>query len=272
MCIVSPDIRFSPLGAPRRIWAVSAVHGETDRLCALHDGLMERVRPGDRIVYLGNYTGYGPRSREAVDEILTFRRLILSIPGMMTGDLIYLRGAQEDMWQRLLQLQFSRNPVDTFLWMLGSGMNNTLRNYGISPHDGIMAAREGVMSLTRWTGSIREILRRLPGHDLFMTQYRRAAYTHLDARYPLLFVSAGIDTRLPLEDQGDTLWWSGETFNKMSDSYRPFEKVVRGYDPNHEGVYLNGVTASLDGGSGFGGPLVCAGMTADGDIFELLEA
>jgi serine/threonine protein phosphatase 1 len=35
---------------------------------------------------------------------------------------------------------------------------------------------------------------------------------------------------------------------------------------------MNGVTASLDGGCGFGGTLICAGMEASGDIFELMEA
>lgn len=272
MCLLSPDIRFTALGAPRRIWAVSSIHGEADRLIQLHDGILERIQPGDRIVYLGNYTGYGNQSRDAVDEILTFRRLVLSIPGMKPDDIIYLRGGQEDLWQRLIQLQFSTNPVDLFLWMLGNGMGTTLADYDICAHDGIVAAREGVMSLTKWTNGVREALRRHAGHDIFMTQYRRAAYTHLDGRYPILFVNAGIDCSRALEDQGEALWWSGEEFNLMTESYNPFEKVIRGFDPNHEGVRINCVTASLDGGSGFGGSLICAGMQADGDIFELLEA
>ncbi len=270
--MTAPDIRFTALGAPRHIWAVSTIHGDCDRLIQLHDGILERIQAGDRIVYLGNYTGFGSQSRAAVDELLTFRRLVLSIPGMKPEDIVYLRGGQEDMWQRLIQLQFCTNPVDMFLWMLGNGMGATLEDYDISAHDGIVAAREGVMSLTKWTNSVREALRRHPGHDTFMTQYRRAAYTHVDDRYPILFVNAGVDCSRSLEDQGEALWWSGEHFNLMTQSYNPFEKVIRGFDPNHEGVRINCVTATLDGGSGFGGSLVCAGMQADGEIFELLEA
>jgi len=272
VCSISPDIRFTAIGAPRQIWAVSAIHGEVHRLIQLHDALMEQIRPGDRIVYLGNYTGYGSYSRETVDEILAFRRQILSIPGMKPDDLIYLRGGQEEMWQKLTQLQFCPNPVDTLLWMMGNGMNNTLQNYGICPHEGIIAAREGVMALTRWTNKVRETLRANPGHEIFMMQFRRAAYTSMDSRFPILFVNAGIDPARPLEQQEDNFWWSGNNFTDIHDPYQPFEKVIRGFDPTHQGITLNCVTASLDGGCGFGGSLVCAHMAADGEIYELLEA
>jgi serine/threonine protein phosphatase 1 len=57
----------------------------------------------------------------------------------------------------------------------------------------------------------------------------------------------------------------------MHDRYDPFEKVIRGFDPKHEGVHLNCVTATLDGGCGFGGSLVAGSMTADGEMMELLE-
>ena len=75
-----------------------------------------------------------------------------------------------------------------------------------------------------------------------------------------------------LEDQGDSFWWAGDDFFTMTDAYQPFEKVIRGFDPTHQGVRVNCVTASLDGGCGFGGSLVAAGISADGDIFEILES
>lgn len=272
MCNKQRDNRFSALGAPNTIWAISSVHADIDRLIDIHSAVFDRFRPGDRLLYLGNYTGFGLHSRETIDELLTFRRLILAQPGMKPDDIVYIRGAQEDMWQRLLQLQFDRHPVETLLWMMGNGMGNTMQSYGICPHDGITAAKEGIMSLTRWTNNIRATLRHNPGHDCFMTQSRRAAYTHCEDRYPLLFVNAGLDPRRTLEEQDDNLCWAYEAFETITDRYDPFEKVVRGFDPNHQGVMLNCVTATLDGGCGFGGPLVCAGMTGEGEIFELIEA
>lgn len=266
------DPYFTSLYAPRRVWAVSSVHGDIERLASIHDAIYQRFRTGDRIVYLGNYTGYGLHSVECVDEILSFRRLVLSFPSVIPDDIVYLRGSQEDLWQRLMQLHFCPTPVDTLLWMLASGLSNTFKSYGIDSHDGIMAAREGTIFLTRWLTKVREAVRRHSGHDIFNTQFKRAAYTQMQDRFPLLFVNAGIDPHKRLSEQNDALWWGGAHFKSISESYDPFEKVIRGFDPHHEGVYLNCVTASLDGGCGFGGSLVCAGMDGNGEFFELLEA
>ncbi|PZQ43377.1 MAG: hypothetical protein DI551_12265, partial [Micavibrio aeruginosavorus] len=233
-----------------------------EKLYALHDAILERLKPGDRIVYLGNYTGYGTKSRETLDEILTFRRLALAQPGMQPSDIIYLRGRQEDMWQRILQLQFTNKPELTLGTLLTHGFDRTLESYGINTHDGMRACKEGVLALTRWTNKIREAIRKNPGHEILMTHYRRAAYTREKERFPVLFVNSGIDPARKLEDQGDSLWWSGEDFNGITQAYAPFEKVIRGYDPSQSGVRLNCVTASLDGGCGFGGSLVCAGLNS----------
>lgn len=272
MCVAPSDIRFADLGAPRRVWAVSAIHGELDRLYALHDGILPRLRAGDRIVYLGNYTGYGKQSRETVDELLTFRRLALSTPGVRPSDIIYLRGAQEDMWNKLLQIQFAQNPDMVFSAMLKKGLAATLESYGLAAHDGMRACVEGVLSLTRWSNRVRDQIRKNPGHDMFLTQHKRAAYTRAEARFPLLFVNAGVNPARPLELQGEGLWDAGEAFSGITEMYAPFEKVIRGYDPLHEGVRLNCVTASLDGGAGFGGKIVCAGMDSHGNMSELLHA
>lgn len=272
MCDKTIDNKFSILGRPNKIWAISSIHADIDRLTQLHDAVFERIMPGDRIVYLGNYTGFGLHSRETIDELLVFRRLLLAQPGMQPSDIVYLRGAQEELWQQLLQLQFNPQPVDALLSMMGNGLGNTMQSYGISAHDGIMAAREGTMSLTKWTNTIRHTVRENAGHDCFMTQSRRAAFTQCDERYPLLFVNAGLDPSRSLEQQEDCLWHSGDGFSDMTDSYAPFEKVIRGFDPKHQGVHLNCVTATLDGGCGFGGSLVCASMSAEGEIYDLMEA
>jgi serine/threonine protein phosphatase 1 len=272
VCTATNDLRFSALGAPSRIWAVSAIHAETDRLMDLHDQLFDRLRPGDRLVYLGNYMGHGRDACGTVDELLTFRRLMLAQPGARPEDVIYLRGSQEEMWQKLLQLQFAPNPADVLRWMLDNGLAATLRAYGISPHEGLAAAHEGVMALTRWTGRIREIVRRKPGHEIFSMQLRRAAHTAQTAECPLLFVHAGINPRRPLNDQGDSFWWAGHHFNNILLPYEPFQKVIRGFDPTHNGLHINCVTATIDGGCGFGGALVCAGFDAQGNVFDLIEA
>jgi len=202
---------------------------------------------------------------------LAFRRLVLSIPGMVPSDIIYLKGMQEEMWHKLLQLQFAANPSDVLLWMLGNGLGATLNDYGICAHDGIEACRRGVMDITRWTQSIRQKIRAQAGHEPFMTSQYRAAYTCTDRHQsPLLFVHAGINIGKDLHEQGDSLWWETQNFEAINTPYAPFEKVVRGYDPAHRGLNLNCVTATIDDGSGFGGKLVCARFDTDGQVGQIL--
>ena len=263
------------MGMPERIWSISSIHGESERLMALHDCLLRVVRPGDRIVYHGNYIGHGTKGAQTIDELLTFRRLVLSIPGMMASDIVYLRGGQEEMWEKLQQLQFAPNPTHVIKWMLERGIGATLESYGLAVRDGITAAREGVMSITKWTRQMRETIKRRPGHEVFMTHLRRAAFTNFEAgkdNTPLLFVNAGIDPARALTEQGDNFWWSKKSFNAINLPYAPFGKIVRGFDPDHKGIHLNCVTATIDGGCGFGGSMVYAGFDRNGSVFDIVEA
>ncbi len=272
VCTTATDARFALMGTPRRVWAIPAIHGDLERLMGLHDSLLPVLCPGDRIVYLGNYAGPGSDPCGTIDEILTFRRLVLALPGMMAHDIVYLRGIQEEIWNKLLQIQFCNNPYDVMIWMYGQGVAHTLAAYGHDPQDGLNAAQEGVMSLTRWTGRLRQTLRRYKGHEIFATQQRRAGLTSENISCPLLFVHAGLDPRKSLLDQGDNFWWGAPQFNAMRDAYAPFRKVIRGYDPARQGLKIDRITATIDGGCGFGGPLVCAGFDRQGAVFELLEA
>lgn len=272
MCNKNADNKFSILGRPRKIWAVSAIHSDVERLTQIHDAIFSHIAPGDRLIYLGNYTGYGAQAVETIDELLIFRRLLLAQPAMTPDDIIYLRGQQEDMLQRLLLLQFEQYPVDTLLGMMGHGLSATMQSYGLSPHDGVVAAREGIYSLNKWTNTIRQEIRAHAGHDYFMTQTRRAAFTQFAERTPVLFVNAGLDASRSLEEQENIFWNNQNQFDAETQQYERFEKVIRGFDPAHKGVHLNGITATLDGGCGFGGSLVCANMSAEGEIYQLMEA
>ena len=102
--------KFAKLRAVRRVWAIAAIHGEAVRLEELHAALWRRLQPGDRIVYLGNLIGRGPAVLQTLNELLAFRRVLLAGRNAFACDLAYLRGAQEEMWQKLLQLQFSQDP------------------------------------------------------------------------------------------------------------------------------------------------------------------
>ncbi len=266
------DHIISPLGTPHHTWVIGSIHADIDRLTHLHDDLLERFSPGDRLVYTGNYTGYGACPKETLEELLTFRRLLLSIPAVIPSDITYLRGQQEETLSKLLELPFAQDPEKIYNWMLNNGLSQTLEGFGVDRHEGVMATREGVMGLCRWTGKVREALRSIAGYDTFMAHLKRAAYTHESTDAPMLFVNTGLDRKKSLSAQGDSFWWKSKSFHSQNKTYDPFKRIIRGFDPDHEGVQINSMTATIDGGCGFGGTLACAGFDPASEIVDLFEA
>ncbi|HVM78955.1 MAG TPA: hypothetical protein VMU06_08035 [Stellaceae bacterium] len=253
----------------RRVWAVAAVHGEAERLAALHRALAPRLADGDRLVYLGNLLGRGGVIAEAVDEALRFRAFFLARPLVFVGDVAFLRGAQEEMWQKLLELQFAPNPREVLAFMLDQGVGATIEAYGGDRRHGEAACREGPLAITRWTSSLRQRLNQTPGHSAFMASLRRAAYTDDGG---LLFVHAGLDATKPLDLQGDAFWWGGGPFLELAHPYASYRRVVRGFDRRHAGLTESPYAVSIDGGCGFGGALLAVCFGSDGAILDRLEA
>lgn len=260
---------FAELRAARRVWAVGAVHGDAERLRRLHGLLLPRLRPGDRLVYLGNIMGRGAGIRAALDEALAFRRGFLAARNAFVHDIAFLRGTQEEMWQRLFQLQFAVNPSEVFAWMLSHGVGVTLEAYGMRIDEATSAIRQGPMAVTRWTGRLRAAFQAAPGHQAYMSSLKRAAFTSDGS---LLFVHRGIDPERPLEAQGDVFWWGTRAFDQIDTPFAGFRKVVRGFDPQHRGLVTTRCTASLDAGCGFGGPLLAGCFTPDGALADSIEA
>ncbi len=254
-----------------RIWAVGAVHGESARLKTLHAQLEPRIEQRDALVYLGNYLGYGPDVAGTVEELVDFRRRVLAHPPLrVAADIVHLRGSQEEMWQKLLQLQFASDPRAILSWVLSRGVAATLKAYGGDPDAGAHAAVGGATILNDWTRTLREAVRRHPGHDAFFSGLKRAAVSTGGSE--LLFVNCGIDIERPLAAQSDAFWWAGRSFNDVVAPYESFCRVVRGYDPEHGGFAETPFTATVDGGCGFGGTLAAACFAPTGEIIERIES
>jgi serine/threonine protein phosphatase 1 len=260
--------QFAILHRAKRIWAVAAIHGEAERLKTLHGELASALEPGDRLVYLGNYLGHGERVRATVDELVRFRCWYLARPWIRVCEIAYLRGAQEEMWAKLLQLQFATDPRQVLGWMLSHGVEATLAAYGGSGERGLATAREGAVAITRWTNQLRAAVKAAPGHDPFLAGLRRAAYTE-DGR--VLFVHAGVDVSRPVTTQSDSLWWGGSRFQEISQPYGDFVMIVRGFEPQHPGAVAGPFTTTLDAGSGFGGPLIAGCFEPTGKLIGCLQ-
>jgi len=259
---------FASLRRAERVWAVASIHGEAGRLRRLHADLAQRIAPDDRLVYLGNVLGHGPAVQEAVNGVMAFRRLILARPNALVQDVAILRGAQEEMWQKLLQLQFAVNPGEVLDWMLDQGVEATLTAYGSSAVEASRVIRQGALAITHWTSKLRRDFQ-ATGHQAWLSALKHAAYTR---EGDLLFVNSGVRPNRPLDAQSDAFWWGAREFDTIGEQYGDFRKVVRGYDREHRGIVTGEFTITLDGGCGFGGPLLAGCIERDGTLAEVLEA
>jgi hypothetical protein len=260
---------FAVLPGGRRVWTVASVHGEAARLQQLHGKLIEQIKPGDCLVYLGNLIGYGPAVFETMQEVLLFRRALLARVGADCAEIAFVRGSQEEMWHRLLQIQFAINPSEVLSWMFDHGAEASVRAYGSNAKEGLDAASKGAVALTEWTGRLRRAMRAADGHNALMSSLRRAAFAEDRS---ILMVSAGIDVSRPLSEQFDSFWWGATPFHTITEPFCGFSRVVRGFDLRRRGIDVGATTASLDGGCGFGGPLNAACFDLNRDICETVTA
>ena len=261
--------KFARLRNARRVWAIAAINGAAQRLIRLHDTISDRFQEGDRVVYLGNYVGHGDAVLATIDELLDFRRRVLGRQRGFACDVAFLRGAQEEMWQKLLQLQFAPNPGDVLQWMVSAGMEATVRAYGGDLRQGFAATRDGPRMITRWTGALRNVMNATPGHTTLFSALRHAAFAE---ELGLLFVHAGIDSSRPLAAQGDAFWWGREDILELKSSFEGFRRVVRGIDREQRSFIERDFAVSLNGGIGRLGRLTAACFGAGGKVIELIEA
>ena len=260
--------KLAELRNARRVWAIAAINGAAERLVRLHDTISDRFQEGDRVVYLGNYIGYGDAVLATLDELLDFRRRVLGRERGFACDVVFLRGAQEEMWQKLLQLQFASNPGEVLQWMASAGMEATVRAYGGDLRQGFAAARDGPRTITRWTGALRSVMNATPGHTALFSALRHAAFTE---KKGVLFVHAAIDPSRPLAAQGDAFWWGSDDILELSTSFEGFRRVVRGVDREQRGFIECDFAVSLNGGTGRSGRLTAACFGARGEVLELIE-
>jgi serine/threonine protein phosphatase 1 len=261
--------KFAKLGRAGRIWAVASIDAAARRLVWLHDAISEKFEDGDRIVYLGNYVGCGDAVLATIDELLDFRRRGLGRRHGFACDVIFLRGAQEEMWQKLLQLQFAPNPGEVLQWMVAAGMEPTVRAYGGDLKQGFAACRDGPSTITRWTGALRSAMNAKSGHTALFSALRHAAFTEERA---LLFVHASIDPSRPLAAQGDAFWWGREDILDLAMPFEGFGRVVRGVGRGQRGVVERQFAVSLGDGSGNAGSLAAACFAPDGAVLDIVEA
>ena len=79
--------------------------------------------------------------------------------------IIFLRGAQEEMFSKLLQLQLAPNPTEIVQWMFDHGVNKTIESYGFSEDEVKNIASSGTINISKWTANLNKAVQLNPGHS-----------------------------------------------------------------------------------------------------------
>ena len=93
---------FSELKFSKKIWAVGSIHSHFDSFESIKKHILKNFLKNDRIVFLGNIIGLGNSATETLSSVIDMRNQLMSKFFLKTEDVIFLRGAQEEMFLKLL--------------------------------------------------------------------------------------------------------------------------------------------------------------------------
>ena len=108
---------FAELKFSKIIWAVGSIHSHLDSFESIKKHILKNYLKNDRVVFLGNIIGLGNSAKETLSSVIAMRNQLMSKFFLKTDDVIFLRGAQEEMFLKLLQLQTAPNPYEILKWI-----------------------------------------------------------------------------------------------------------------------------------------------------------
>jgi serine/threonine protein phosphatase 1 len=207
-----------------RILAVGDIHGCYTKLVSLMEKV--KINPGkDLVVFIGDYIDRGGRSKEVVDYLIDFKKVVPST--------VFLLGNHEHM---LLEYLSGKN-INPYLF---NGGQKTLNSY----------LGEGSLS------SLQDPKKVFPREHLEFFNSLRTFFELED----YIFVHAGLRNKIPLEQQDllDLLWIREEFYYSK---YKSKKTIIFGHTPFPEPfIYKNKV--GIDTGAAFGNALTCVELPA----------
>lgn len=239
------------------IYAIGDIHGQKDMLDHALALIAADGGPDAKIVFLGDYTDRGPGSRAVIDTL---------IAGRGAGrNWIFLRGNHDRLFSNFVRHGREHDPrVQSGISWLNPrlGGTATLASYDVAGKMHFAPERtEGLEYLARFDGP-EGPMGKDALQDLAQAAVPAAHLDFLDAlplwheTDDLLFVHAGIRPGLPIAKQDpEDLIWIRQPFLDSQDDFGKL--VVHGHTaldyPQHFGNRVD-----LDGGAGYGRPLVPA--------------
>ncbi len=262
---------FVELKKSNKIWAIGSIHSNLKSFSSIKKFIISNFEESDKLIFLGNIIGLGNNSKETLNSVLDLRFNLMSKFKLKPESIVFLRGAQEEMFSKLLQLQLAPNPSEIVEWMFDHGVNETIKSYGFSEKEIRNIASSGTLNISKWTSNLNKILHNNPGHTQYFLNLKHAAFSHTKK---ILFVNRGVDITRPLSAQNDCFWWGFQNFSTIQKPYKTFLRIVRGYESKHLDyleISKNSVICTL-----FKQPLsnksvLCGIFGENGEIFDLFE-
>ena len=262
---------FVELKKTNKIWAIGSIHSNLKSFTSIKKFLLNNFEENDKLIFLGNVIGLGNDSKETLSSVIDLRFSLMSRFKLKPESIVFLRGAQEEMFSKLLQLQLAPNPSEIIEWMFDHGVNAIIKSYGFSDIEVKNIAATGTINISKWTKSLNKILHDNAGHTEYFLNLKHAAYS---STKKILFVNRGVDITRPLSAQNDCFWWGFQNFSSIDRPYKTFTRIVRGYESQHlnqQEILKNNIVCTL-----FKQPLsnksvLCGIFTENGEILDLFE-
>ncbi len=269
---MSTDNKFQEFKNTDRIWAVGSLHSSIDSFQSIKKYILSNFKNGDKLVFLGNLIGYSNQSKEILTDVLNLRFELMARFNLNNENIVFLRGAQEEMFSKLLQLQTAPNPREIIDWIFSHGVDKTLLSYNFEPDQFRNISTQGTIQINKLTSKLNKKISDTPGHKEFFSNLKHAAFSN---SMEVLFVNRGVDLSRPLSAQSDCFWWGYQNFSLINKPYKTFRRIVRGYQSNKHNDLENSKNRILC--TLFKQPLenkkILAGLFAkNGDIIELFES
>ena len=221
---------FVELNKSNNIWAIGSIHSNINSFTSIKKFILNNFETNDKLIFLGNVIGLGENSRETLSSIIDLRFNLMSKFKLKPESIVFLRGAQEEMFSKLLQLQLAPNPSEIVEWMFDHGVNKTIKSYGFTEDEVKNIASSGTINISKWTANLNKILQENAGHTEYFLNLKHAAYSRTKK---ILFVNRGVDITRPLSAQNDCFWWGFQNFSTLQNPYKTFLRIVRGYESEH---------------------------------------
>tara|TARA_B100000963_G_C22456954_1_gene593847 strand:- start:24 stop:836 length:813 start_codon:yes stop_codon:yes gene_type:complete len=221
---------FVELEKSNKIWAIGSIHSNLKSFSSIKEFIFKNFEINDKLIFLGNVIGLGNNSKETLSSVLDLRFNLMAKFKIKSDSIIFLRGAQEEMFSKLLQLQLAPNPIEIVEWMFDHGVNETIKSYGFSEYEVKNIVTSGTINISKWTSNLNKTLQNNPGHIQYFLNLKHAAYSHTKE---ILFVNRGVDITRPLSAQNDCFWWGFQNFSTIQKPYKTFSRIVRGYQSKH---------------------------------------